>query len=77
MPPTELDAVLSLLGWSDRELAVRLGCDRSLPGKWRKGRAKMRPVDAEWLRACAAALAALPPPDRPERAGRENTPRTP
>lgn len=64
MEPVELDAALAELGWSDWELSRRLRCHRSLPGKWRKKGAKMPAPVARWLRASAAAITSLPPPDR-------------
>lgn len=72
MDPAGFDADLAVLGWGDAELSRRLGCARSLPGKWRKTRRMPAPV-REWVRNSAAAIAAHPPPAWPIR---KNTART-
>lgn len=73
MPPDEFDAILATLGWSDWELSRRLGCSRSLPGKWRNQRTQMPVPVAEWLRSCGEALRALPPPSGWKRTGQDGT----
>lgn len=63
MTTSEFSVALDTLGWSERELAKRLGCDRGLPGKWRIGRARVPAPVSSWLEALADAVQKNPPPE--------------
>jgi hypothetical protein len=53
MTPAELHAALASIGWSGRELAIRVGSHRNLPVAWLAGRTPIPPPIATWLRKLA------------------------
>ena len=62
MTPAAFTEALYLLGWSQRHLAIVLGCDRALAHKWAHGKAPIPPAIAGWLGNLSAAVEAHPPP---------------
>ena len=62
MTPGRYRACLEALGWSQRYLAVVLGCSDRLPRLWAMGGAPVPPAVAEWLQALVAAHEAVPVP---------------
>ena len=62
MTPGRYRACLEALGWSQRYLAVVLGCSDRLPRLWAMGGAPVPPAVAEWLVALVAAHEAVPVP---------------
>jgi hypothetical protein len=69
MTPDELIAALVAIGWSGRELALRLGCHRNLPVEWTSGRRAVPEPVATWLRGLVAHHAAHPAPEWRTRTG--------
>jgi transcriptional regulator with XRE-family HTH domain len=62
MTGVELITALATIGWSQRELARRLGIDEATVRRWARSATPVpRPV-AAWLRQAAAWHAAHPPP---------------
>ena len=62
MTPSAFLAALQTLGWSHRELAQRLGCNRNLPIRWGTGGAPVPAGVAAWLAALVRAVERHPPP---------------
>jgi transcriptional regulator with XRE-family HTH domain len=66
MTPKALKQHLTQLGWSQRELASRLGRPNNTVHRWASGAQPIPSEVALWLAALARALAANPPPQRQE-----------
>lgn len=62
MTPDELLKALDAIGWSARELAVRLGCHRNLVVEWTSGRRRCPEPVALWLAGLQAHHLAHPAP---------------
>lgn len=56
-------AALATLGWSQRHLAMLLGCDTNLPTRWATGRVEVPPSIAAWLAMLSAYIAKHPAPN--------------
>jgi transcriptional regulator with XRE-family HTH domain len=63
MTPAEFTAALTALGWSQRHLALLLGCSTNLPTWWARGEIEVPPSIAKWLAKLVAFHARHPVPD--------------
>jgi hypothetical protein len=75
MTPAELHAALTAIGWSGRELAIRIGSHRNLPTAWLQGRTPIPPPIATWLNRLARLHQQNPPPSNWRTASRAVTAR--
>jgi transcriptional regulator with XRE-family HTH domain len=66
MTPKAFKQHLTILGWSQRELASRLGRPNNTIHRWASGAQPIPPDVALWLAALACLIAANPPPQRQE-----------
>lgn len=62
MTPDQFRAVLISIGWSERELALRINVSPSKVRRWSVGRYSVPPKLAVWLRGVALIVAAYPVP---------------
>jgi hypothetical protein len=58
----ELTAALATLGWSQRHLAIKLGCNTNLPTWWVRGQVAVPQDIGDWLYELAAFHASHPVP---------------
>lgn len=63
MTPAEFSALLDRIGWSRRELARKIGVHEDGPRNWTRPGYRIPDQVADYLRAVAAALDAVPPPE--------------
>lgn len=66
MTPEAFKHHLATLGWSQRELAQRLGRPNNTIHRWASGAQAIPPEVALWLTTLARLVAANPPPQRQE-----------
>lgn len=62
MTASELQRIVTILGWSGRELARQVGCGHNLACNWLNGQSVLPPRLSEWLRGLAAAHLSQPVP---------------
>lgn len=62
MTPVEFNATLQELGWGQRLLARRLGCDAMLVNRWANGKTPIPSQIAAWITRLRAAHAQQPKP---------------
>lgn len=62
MTPDDFNAALATLGWSQRMLARRLGCDAMTVNRWSHGRQAIPAQVAAYLARLKAAHARVPEP---------------
>ena len=63
MTRTEFRDLLQTIGWSERELAARLGAHRNTVNDWANDRRKPPQIVLEWLASLAVAHEARPAPE--------------
>jgi transcriptional regulator with XRE-family HTH domain len=66
MTPVAYRAALVTLGWSQRELASRLGVSHNTTYRYAKGERQIPPGIALWLESLARLVASHPPPHQPD-----------
>jgi hypothetical protein len=71
MTPTRLHECLQILGWSQRELADRIGMGERNARRWAKGEIEVPAAIAVWLESLAAVFAAHPVPENWRGQGRQ------
>jgi hypothetical protein len=71
MTSRQFTKAMTIIGWSNHQLAERLGCSEKTVRLWRLGAATAPPDIADWLTAVAEAIAKLPPPQFRDRRFRE------
>jgi transcriptional regulator with XRE-family HTH domain len=62
MTGAELAAALATLGWSQRHLAIKLGCNTNLPTWWARGQVAVPQDIGDWLYELAEFHARHPVP---------------
>lgn len=62
MTPTRLRACLAILGWSQRNLALRLQREEGEVRMWARGKRPIPDEAAEWVEAYTAAVQTMPTP---------------
>ena len=63
MTPTEFDAALRSIGWSQRHLARLLECDINITTRWVNGSVEIPRSIERWLLKLEVCIQKHPPPD--------------